>query len=721
MVKKNIFVLLFFMCSLVPSVGNCQFYVQTDAYLKANSRWIFGSNVGYNKSGNTTFPVTGFSSFGATATVSDRNTGDLLFYLDEGKNCWNHLGILMPNGTNLGGGGRTQSVVVVPFIDDPKKYYVFTQQDPFSSQGSLLSPNARLYYSVIDMNLNGGLGDIVSATKKTLLDSAMSSSLIAIPGDNCDIWLIGHEQYHPIFKAWRITSSGINPVPVTSSAGPSPNPTAITTSYTWYEGFVQGQMTVSPDRNMIALATTSLNGISTGNTLGTLLCKFDATTGQVSNPIQINEGNRQHSFGVCFSPDNSKLYINVTSASNFPQGITQYIITNYDSTAIAQSKFQVYPASNTITWNYMKLYKDTIYISQQGMPTPTGLSTITNPNAAGAMCGYNFLNIFPGMTYQGLPNEVVMPPEPDTTFTLTLDTILCNTTAALVLQAPVGSTSSIWENGFTGPSRIVSEKDTYWVLSRIAGCHYQLDTFLIRGSDLKITLGNDTVVCNESSLELDPHSTVPVATTYLWDDNSQANTRIITETGTYWVTAHNNGCVLNDTIHVDMIRIRQDLGADNIACKDIPVDTTLKANVPDGADVIWSNGNNSNSIHITEPGIYSVRVSDKGCIGIDEIHIIRDLCDCKLLIPTAFTPNGDGLNDLFRPEVEPGCPIGSYMLQIFNRWGQRVFYSAKQDNGWNGQFKGRFCDPGTYFYTISMRKGTRDIEFEKKGDITLIR
>src|SRR5690606_31479243 len=120
--------------------------------------------------------------------------------------------------------------------------------------------------------------------------------MIAIPGDNCDIWLLTHTNFYPnnptpdaqtFFKAWHITSDGIDPNPVISPYNgervPAPNAQA----------FGVGCMAVSPDRRRIALASGS------GANSGILLCRFDPATGIVSDGIRITA---LSAYGVCFSP-----------------------------------------------------------------------------------------------------------------------------------------------------------------------------------------------------------------------------------------------------------------------------------------------------------------------------------------------------------------------------------------------------------------------------------
>ncbi|MFA6058862.1 MAG: gliding motility-associated C-terminal domain-containing protein [Taibaiella sp.] len=118
---------------------------------------------------------------------------------------------------------------------------------------------------------------------------------------------------------------------------------------------------------------------------------------------------------------------------------------------------------------------------------------------------------------------------------------------------------------------------------------------------------------------------------------------------------------------------------------------------------------------------YTIEVTDKnGCTDTTGITI-KDVPCCYLMLPTAFSPNGDGLNDVYSPNN-----IGPSLLNnfsIYDRWGKKVYSNADNAKGWDGNYKGTPCDAGTYYYIIEYDcqnpGGSRIIS--QKGDITLIR
>ncbi|MBL7894079.1 MAG: gliding motility-associated C-terminal domain-containing protein [Bacteroidia bacterium] len=124
----------------------------------------------------------------------------------------------------------------------------------------------------------------------------------------------------------------------------------------------------------------------------------------------------------------------------------------------------------------------------------------------------------------------------------------------------------------------------------------------------------------------------------------------------------------------------------------------------------------------TEPGTYAVALvvkSDKGCIDT----IVRPLVvgeDFGIYVPNAFTPNADGLNDVFQPK---GFGIVEYQLQIFDRWGERVFSTKKFEEAWDGKYQGRggdIIEQGTYTWLINVTSVFGKAH-ELKGHVTLIK
>ncbi len=223
-------------CTGFAGTLKAQYFNKQSNYLKANRVWAFGTNAGLDfNSGGPVGIQTQLSNVEGATAVADPVTGRLLFYSDGWK-CWDSTHQVMPNGDSLLGNGSTgsttQGVCIVPVIDSAGKYYLFS----LNYQGTIPA----LYYSIVDMSLNSGRGDIVAGRKNIILDnSPLSEGMIAVPGNNCDLWLVVHESQNPVFRAYHITRDGVSDKPVNSNTGKMAGPGA----------YYVGSLAVSPDRS----------------------------------------------------------------------------------------------------------------------------------------------------------------------------------------------------------------------------------------------------------------------------------------------------------------------------------------------------------------------------------------------------------------------------------------------------------------------------------------
>lgn len=115
---------------------------------------------------------------------------------------------------------------------------------------------------------------------------------------------------------------------------------------------------------------------------------------------------------------------------------------------------------------------------------------------------------------------------------------------------------------------------------------------------------------------------------------------------------------------------------------------------------------------------YVVHIStEQGCSGDDTINVLV-VGQSAVFIPTAFSPNGDNLNDVLKP-IGVGYRSINY-FRIYNRWGQQVFYGSRFTDGWDGNFQGHPADVGVYYWVLSIvdRFGK---EVLMKGNTTLVR
>ncbi|HUP12177.1 MAG TPA: hypothetical protein VM187_08205, partial [Niastella sp.] len=359
----------------------------TQAQKKFNN-WYFGFHAGisFNTPTPTLLPPTTMDQFEGCAAISD-NTGALLFYTD-GITVWDKNNNAMPNGTGLGGSrSTTQSSLIVPMPGDDEKYYLFTMEDETRS--------GDLRYSIVDMSLNAGNGDIIPGAKNIFLSTNNTEALVAANPTNCNTWVLTHQRDNNRFEARLVTHSGIG-TPVPSNVGAIHNSVG---NFPVFPTNIIGLMKVSRNNQKIAVATA-----------GRLeeLFDFDPGTGQVSNPISLPITAPNLGYGICFSPDDSKVYVSEAAGS---QGngynIFQFDLSGGNAATIINSKtlLGLVQAPLAVAGDLQVAPDDKIYFTR---PMISYLGVIPFPDLKAPQCGFinNGISLGTAVSYWGLPNQI---------------------------------------------------------------------------------------------------------------------------------------------------------------------------------------------------------------------------------------------------------------------------------------------------------------------------
>lgn len=159
-------------------------------------------------------------------------------------------------------------------------------------------------------------------------------------------------------------------------------------------------------------------------------------------------------------------------------------------------------------------------------------------------------------------------------------------------------------------------------------------------------------------------------------------------------------------------------------CDDEPFPTVTLDAQRFGGEYIWQDGSTASSLEVDRTGQYWVDVRLPDCqILSDTIRVIFDAECCRLIMPNAFTPNGDGRNDTFLPVKPENCMITEFEMQVFNRWGKMVFSSNDPDNAWDGRDGSNTAPSDVYVFWLKYKAIGNNNEFDQtlKGDVTLIR
>jgi gliding motility-associated-like protein len=566
-----------------------------------NNIWAFGYGAGLDF--NSGVPVainTNMNAREGTASISDAS-GQLLFYT-EGFTVWDRNGNPMPNGTDLTPfatvilpsptGSTTQGSLIIPLPGNDSLYYIFSMTCLEAGPSAL-----RLYYSIVNINANGGLGDIVAGQKSIFVDSMLSERMTAVVGDWCSIWLLTSAASGPVIKAFEITKNGLNNTPVISTPMPG---TALAGDL--------GVLKVSPDGHR--LAATQL-GFINGTTL------FDFNNGIVSNPVNIQP--QGGSYGAEFSPDNSKLYINSSS-------IAQFNLSSNNTDTIIASRINI----TTSGISHMKLAPDgKIYF----VGSANALSRIPFPDAAGIACGLQ-ANAIPilGSAGLGLPNEVPVMPV-DTIRTSQVIKAGCFAAEHMLQALNMTNTwGYIWNNGATTPMFEADTPGTYWISYRKSPCTVYIDTFKLQfpyGTLPQVQASANCTGSNNGKATVIQNPSDTNAYTFLWtnaagDTLSMSDTLVAVPGGLYTVHIATFFCDTTLQVQVPDVDFRVAFNSSDILCEDTDMQI-LNTSDNHFTSFTWDFGNGITTNQVNpvarypDPGLYEITLTGTGRVCQDTL------------------------------------------------------------------------------------------------------
>jgi gliding motility-associated-like protein len=295
-----------------------------------------------------------------------------------------------------------------------------------------------------------------------------------------------------------------------------------------------------------------------------------------------------------------------------------------------------------------------------------------------------------------------------TTLTLSLDASvtelndslgICPGASSISLNAGNISNTYLWSTGSISNSIVVSSAGMYTVIVKgLNGCVAN-DSFHVLSLNAPVIFSNKNIVlCSGQPRTIDAGAGYKQ---YLWSTGSTSEFISVQTLGKYWVTVTDRfQCTATDTADVNQTA--------NPPSGFLPSDTAVCAYtnfmigpIPGFDKYSWNTGETSSSIMVNQPGIYSLTVTDNNsCVGSDTINVNPKPCTEGIFVPNAFTPNGDGHNDLLRPINLNNEPVTQFRFAIFNRWGQRVFESRNPSSGWDGKMQEIEQPVGVYVWQL---------------------
>jgi gliding motility-associated-like protein len=739
-----------------------------------NNNWVFGYSARVNFGGpvpNGSF----FSSINSNeqcASVSDPITGNLLFFTD-GVSVWRGNNSLMPNGNNLMGGAylsASQGALIVPFPENNQKYFIFTLDEMEYDVPPVYNG---LRYTVVDMSLDGGAGDVDVNNKNVLLFSdSLTEKMTVVRSETIrGYWVIVHRCHSNEFLAYKVNGCGVDTVPVISAVGTpliSNDPS-------------------SPNLQFLG----SIKANNAGNRLGMPMenskfvefYDFNSTTGIVTNPlkIEINDNTPNPPFrkyGASFSPDGSKFYFtNLIS-------VYQLDLTSYDSLSIANSativNTPIFPPFQIEEAPDGKLYV--------GLGNVGRLDVIAQPNNAGAACAYGSNAVLLNGTCQlSLPPKVpernFLPPPFDIDFN-------CANLQLTAQINQVSSTGIAWNMGvpnsnLTGNPITFTYPDTGTVtitasineacyafvadtvfnvyqcacspssssLNAIACFNYTAPSGIIYSSTGTYTdtipnyLGCDSLITINLSITGNPiisvasvsgtcglpNGTATATATggsgnyaYTWSNGATGNFVSGLVSGSYTVVATDqNGCSSTSQV---LVSTSPAAGVTLIAGDTIlGINESVTFTINGGDTYNWSPANGLSCFDCpsviaapTSSTTYTVTgIDSSGCPYLRVVNVVVDIVCSELFVPDIFSPNGQGNAENEKLCVYSNC-IKSMNLGIYNRWGELIFSTDNQNACWDGTHKGEPVMTGVYSYRLFVEQFDGE-KIERTGNITLKR
>jgi len=301
--------------------------------------------------------------------------------------------------------------------------------------------------------------------------------------------------------------------------------------------------------------------------------------------------------------------------------------------------------------------------------------------------------------------------------TLGNDTSICNG-SDIVLDAGSGFNNYIWNDVSGNRFKTINQNGQYIVEAIDQENCISKDTFNLISLYPKpaVNIHQKEILCLGQTNILNPGNGF---ISYLWQDGTVNPTYQVNTQGIYWVTVTDkNNCTNSDTSNILSIAEPPSnfIYTDTIKCA---YETIVLKPFTNYSSYLWNDSSTQPKLEVTIPGLYYLKVTDdNGCSGDEQIRVLEKTCPNLIYFPSAFTPNNDGKNDLFKPFITGS--FDSYSLEIYNRWGQKIFASSDPQKGWNGIFAGKLQN-GDAFVWLCKYKFKGNQHKILKGTFVLVR
>lgn len=681
---------------------------------KEADNWYFGYGQAENFSSGNPVHVNGsnmVADYGSTS-LSD-SLGNLLFYSD-GNELFNRNNFIMPHGDSLlSNGYATSPCVAFRMPGSLKKYYIFTVAGAPTSKW-----RPCVNYSVIDMSLAGGLGDIIAFQKNIPLlaaDSAYETIGAVRHGSRDAYWVFVRNHGTPNkFYAFLVDVNGVNPTPVASSC------------FLKFYATSYGQseiIKISPDGKYLLYA--SRNSLS-GHYGKVELYSIDNITGQLTQVLLFDTGTMNN--GAEFSANSEYLYMSNTV---WNQLLVKYIIkiSQYDLKKVNNvTQFQnsaysmVEDTLENFYGNLLLANNGKIYFIQPygSLASPQSfLGVINYPYLPGAACNLqlNYLALS-NFTMEGLPTFV-------SSFAALFDWTGNCVADSVRFQShfyppPISYAWNFGDppSGTANTSNLANPRHVYYAAGEYTvtvtavfpnGTAETASRKITVSAGPNIEIGDTLYVCPGDSIPLTPGSGF---SEYLWSNGSQASTIYAKNTGVYWVRVRNQG----DCASIDSVLVLNfsaiTLYSDSIVISPTTCGgqsgaiTGLKLSGTPPLSITWTEkisgqvvGHNP-EVYDLGVGLYEITATDgNGCSMPAVSYVIKDVGD--IMIDTVTCKLADCNSNNGRINIIAVSGLGS-RVQYFVKSGSDTL-SQWHDGVFNN------LATGTYYIWVTDSSGCKSV------------
>ncbi|MEL7120060.1 MAG: gliding motility-associated C-terminal domain-containing protein [Bacteroidota bacterium] len=249
-----------------------------------------------------------------------------------------------------------------------------------------------------------------------------------------------------------------------------------------------------------------------------------------------------------------------------------------------------------------------------------------------------------------------------------------------------------------------------------------------------------TTICDDGGWvdieNIVPHPIFDKAT-YTWDDGCTDTRRLIRQDGIYFITMKINDIIIPISLSVEFASscnavtydedLPEKIDTSFFFCPDeavqfIQMDSLIPKWMLGQTQYEWQDGSTvSNRPIISADDLFVIASTDCFDFPIN-IEVTERACQTNVFVPSAFSPNNDGINDELRPFIKSDWNFRSYHFKIFDRWGQLVFQTQNPSDAWNGMNRGQLANSGVYIWMVEYELlDDKNSSIRSSGEVVLLK